>query len=172
MIFIIKEYNKIINLNFNNMKQTMTNKSIDEIINRDDYARLTKALKDRTEEIAVKVRRKMEDLDLDEIDIEGMTLIVKEYSADYGQYHSDRLSIERHFIDDDYDREYNEYLSLEDINESYYLAGDYKCRITGANNKEALKFLNSVKKIFEYLDDTESEQFNDVNKALEETKDL
>ena len=154
------------------MEKIMTNKSIDEIINRDDYTRLTKTLKVRTEEIAVKVRRKMNDLDLDKIDIDGLTLTVKKYSADYGQYHSDKLSIERPCIDDDYDREYTEYLSLEDINESYYLAGDYKCRITGASNKDALKFLNSAKKIFEYLDDTESEQVNDVTKALEETKDM
>lgn len=146
-------------------------KTIDEILKRDDYARLTKAMKDRTEEIAVKVRHKMQDLDLDTIKVDGLTLTVKEYSADYGQYHSDKLSIERHCIDD-YNEEYNEYVSLEDINESYYLAGDYKCRITGASNKEALKFLNAAKKIIEYLDDTESEQVNDVNKALEETKDI
>ena len=149
----------------------MTNKSIDEIINRDDYTRLTKALKNRTEEIAVKVRRKMNDLDLDEMIINGFKIVVKKYSADYGQYHSDKLSIER-YCPVDYDGGYYEYLSLEDINESYYLAGDYKCRITGASNKEALKFLNSAKKIFSYLDDTESEQVNDVNKALEETKDM
>ena len=66
------------------MKKTMTNKSIDEIINRDDYARLTKTMKDRTEEIAVKVRRKMNDLDLDTIKVDGLTLTVKKYSADYG----------------------------------------------------------------------------------------
>lgn len=149
----------------------MTNKSIDEIINRDDYTRLTTALKDRTEEIAVKVRRKMNDLDLDTIKVDGLTLTVKKYSADYGQYHSDKLSIER-YCPVDYDGGYYEYLSLEDINESYYLAGDYKCKIEGASNKQALKFLNSAKKIFEYLDDTESEQVNDVTKALEETKDM
>lgn len=149
----------------------MTNKSIDEIINRDDYARLTKTMKDRTEEIAVKVRRKMNDLDLDEMIINGFKIVVKKYSADYGQYHSDKLSIERHCVYN-YNEEYNEYVSLEDINESYYLAGDYKCWITGASNKEALKFLNSAKKIFEYLDDTESEQVNDVTNALEETKDM
>ena len=153
------------------MKKTMTNKSIDEIINRDDYTRLTKTMKDRTEEIAVKVRRKMNDLDLDTIKVDGLTLTVKKYSADYGQYHSDKLSIERHCIDD-YKEEYNEYVSLEDINESYYLAGDYKCRITGASNKEALKFLNSAKNIFEYLDEIETQQVNDVTKALEETKDM
>ena len=153
------------------MKKTMTNKSIDEIINRDDYTRLTKTMKDRTEEIAVKVRRKMNDLDLDTIKVDGLTLTVKKYSADYGQYHSDKLSIERHCVYN-YNEEYNEYVSLEDINESYYLAGDYNCRIIGASNKEALKFLNSAKKIFEYLDDTESEQVNDVTKALEETKDM
>ena len=89
------------------MKKTMTNKSIDEIINRDDYTRLTKTLKDRTEEIAVKVRRKMNDLDLDTIKVDGLTLTVKKYSADYGQYHSDKLSIERHCVDD-YKEEYND----------------------------------------------------------------
>ena len=149
----------------------MTNKSIDEILNRDDYARLTKTLKNRTEEIAVKVRRKMNDLDLVEIKADGFKLAVKKYSADYGQYHSDKLSIERHCVDD-YNEEYNEYVSLEDINESYYLADDYKCRITGASNKEALKFLNAAKKIFENLDEIETQQVNDVNKALEETKDM
>lgn len=153
------------------MVKTMTNKSIDEILNRDDYARLTKAMKDRTEEIAVKVKHKMNDLDLDEMIINGFKIVVKKYSADYGQYHSDKLSIER-YCPVDYDGGYYEYLSLEDINESYYLAGDYKCKIEGASNKQALKFLNAAKKIFEYLDDTESEQVNDVNKALEETKDM
>lgn len=153
------------------MEKTITNKSIDEIINRDDYARLTKALKDRTEEIAVKVRRKMNDLDIDTIKVDGLTLTVKKHSADYGQYHSDKLSIER-YCPVDYDGGYYEYLSLEDINESYYLAGDFKCKIEGASNKQALKFLNAAKKIFEYLDEIETQQVNDVNKALEETKDM
>ena len=146
-------------------------KTIDEIINRDDYARLTKALKDRTEEIAVKVRRKMNDLDLDEIYIEGMTLIVKEYSADHGQYHFDNLSIKQ-YCAVDYDGGYDEYLSLEDINESYYAYDDFNCKIEGASTKQALKFLNSAKKIFEYLDEIETQQVNEVNKALEETKDM
>lgn len=153
------------------MEKTMTNKSITEIMERDDYARLTKTLKDRTEEIAVKVRRKMNDLDLDEIIINGFKIVVKKYSADYGQYHFDNLSIKQ-YCSVDYDGGYYEYLSLEDINESYYAYDDFKCKIEGASNKQALKFLNSAKKIFEYLDDTESEQVNDVNKALEETKDM
>ena len=146
-------------------------KTIDEILKRDDYARLTKTLKDRTEEIAVKVRRKMNDLDLDTIKVDGLTLIVKEYSADHGQYHFDNLSIKRHCIDD-YNEESDEYVSLEDVNKSYYAYDDYYCKVEGASNKEALKFLNSAKNIFEYLDDTESEQVNDVTKALEETKDM
>ena len=146
-------------------------KTIDEILKRDDYARITKTLKDRTEEIAVKVRRKMNALDLDEIDIEGLTLIVKEYSADHGQYHFDNLSIKRHCIDD-YNEVSDVYVSLEDINESYYAYDDYYCKIEGANNKEALKFLNAAKKIFEYLDEIETQQVNDVTKALEETKDM
>lgn len=153
------------------MKKTMTNKSIDEIINRDDYARLTKTLKDRTEEIAVKVRRKMKDLDLDEMIINGLKIVVKKYSANQGQYHFDNLSIER-YCPVDYDGGYYEYLSLEDINESYYAYDDFKCKIEGASNKQALKFLNAAKNIFGYLDDTESEQVNDVTKALEETKDI
>ena len=153
------------------MEKTITNKSIDEIINRDDYARLTKALKDRTEEIAVKVRRKMQDLDLDTIKADGFTLAVKKYSANQGQYHFDNLSIERYCIDD-YGGGYYEYLSLEDINESYYAYDDFKCKIEGATAKQALKFLNSAKKIFENLDEIETQQVNDVTTALEETKDM
>ena len=146
-------------------------KTIDEILKRDDYARLTKALKDRTEEIAVKVRRKMNDLDLDEIYIEGLTLIVKEYSADHGQYHFDNLSIKQ-YCAVDYDGGYDEYLSLEDINESYYAYDDFNCKIEGASTKQALKFLNAAKKIFENLDEIETQQVNDVTKVLEETKDM
>ena len=146
-------------------------KTIDEILKRDDYARLTKTLKDRTEEIAVKVRRKMNALDLDEIYIEGMTLIVKEYSADHGQYHFDNLSIKQ-YCAVDYDGGYDEYLSLEDINESYYAYDDFNCKIEGGSTKQALKFLNAAKKIFENLDEIETQQVNDVNKALEETKDM
>ena len=146
-------------------------KTIDEILKRDDYARLTKTLKDRTEEIAVKVRRKMNNLDLDEIYVDDLHLIVKEYSADHGQYHFDNLSIERHCTDD-YNEGYDEYLSLEDVNESYYAYNDYYCKIKGANNKDALKFLNAAKKIFEYFDEIETQQVNEVNKALEETKDI
>ena len=147
-------------------------KTIDEILKRDDYARLTKTLKDRTEEIAVKVRRKMKDLDIDEMIINGFKIVVKKYSADNGQYHFDNLSIKQYCTDYRNDGGYYEYLSLEDINESYYAYDDFKCKIEGASNKQALKFLNSAKKIFEYLDDTESEQVNDVTKALEETKDM
>ena len=149
----------------------MTNKSIDEIINRDDYTRLTKTLKDRTEEIAVKVRRKMNDLDLDTIKVDGLTLTVKKYSANQGQYHFDNLSIKR-YCTVDYDGGYYEYLSLEDINESYYAYDDFKCKIEGATAKQALKFLNAAKKIFENLDEIETQQVNDVTKALEETKDM
>ena len=149
----------------------MTNKSIDEIINRDDYARLTKTMKDRTEEIAVKVRRKMNDLDLDTIKVDGLTLTVKKYSANQGQYHFDNLSIKR-YCTVDYDGGYYEYLSLEDINESYYAYDDFKCKIEGATAKQALKFLNAAKKIFENLDEIETQQVNEVNKALEETKDM
>lgn len=153
------------------MEKTITNKSIDEIINRDDYARLTKTLKDRTEEIAVKVRRKMQDLDLDTIKVDGLTLAVKEYSANQGQYHFDNLSIKR-YCAVDYGGGYYEYLSLEDINETYYAYDDFKCKIEGATAKQALKFLNSAKNIFSYLDEIETQQVNDVTKVLEETKDM
>lgn len=153
------------------MEKTITNKSIDEIINRDDYARLTKALKNRTEEIAVKVRRKMQDLDLDEMIINGFKIVVKKYSANQGQYHFDNLSIKR-YCPVDYNGGYYEYLSLEDINETYYAYDDFKCKIEGATAKQALKFLNSAKKIFSYLDEIETQQVNDVTKVLEETKDM
>ena len=153
------------------MEKTITNKSIDEIINRDDYARLTKALKNRTEEIAVKVKHKMQDLDLDEMIINGFKIVVKKYSANQGQYHFCNLSIKR-YCAVDYGGGYYEYLSLEDINESYYAYDDFKCKIEGATAKQALKFLNSAKKIFENLDEIETQQVNDVTKVLEETKDM
>ena len=39
-------------------------KTLDEILNRNDYVRLTATLKTRVEEIAKRIREKMEELDI------------------------------------------------------------------------------------------------------------
>lgn len=43
-------------------------KTLDEILNRNDYCRLTETLKEQVEEIAGRIREKMTELDIDNDD--------------------------------------------------------------------------------------------------------
>lgn len=144
-------------------------KTIDEILNRDDYARLTSQLKERVEEIAERVHNKMIELDIPnnpdyydgEIEVDGLTLCVASARSNCGTY--EYLAIRN------YD---HELVSLEDLNDNYYYAGDYYARVKGANNADALRFLNSARKIIEALGEIEAEQYEEEKKALANTENL
>lgn len=66
----------------------------DEILSRNDYARLTATLKSRVEEIAKRIREKIEDLDIandddfyhGEIGIDGVAVRVESIKSRAGKY--------------------------------------------------------------------------------------
>lgn len=139
------------------------------IIKRDDYARLTKELKTKAEALAEIIRRKMLELDIDEIEIGGVTYSLRHVESN-SRYSKDYLTVvkeEKHKSEyrDRYEY-YNEYYSLEDINENYYYYCDSDCNIIGATNKDALRFINSANGFIQTLGEIEEEQVNEVNKAL------
>ena len=133
-------------------------KTLDEILNRNDYVRLTATLKTRAEEIAKRIREKMKDLDISnnddfykgEIGIDDVAVRVKSIKSRAGEY--EFLAIKRE------GECYGEssWYSLEDIGKEYL----------GASNKEALAFLNVAKKLIEGLGNIEDERVNNLQISL------
>ena len=142
--------------------------TLDEILNRNDYVRLTATLKTIAEEIAKRIREKMEDLDIannddfyrGEIGIDNVVVRVKSIKSRAGEY--EFLAIKRE------GECYGEssWYSLEDIGKEYYYAGDFSAKVVGASNKEALAFLNVAKKLIEGLGNIEDERVNNLQTAL------
>lgn len=130
-------------------------KTLEEIIQRDDYQRLSKKLQEKVQELAKNIRHKMYQLDLDclgDIHIET----VKSYRSGYSD---DFLATSGNH-------------DLESIGRSYYYCNDYNLYVKGASNKEALNFLNNVQRYLTMLDEIETEQCQAINRAIEETKDI
>ena len=144
-------------------------KTLDEILNRNDYVRLTATLKTRVEEIAKRIREKMEDLDIanddnfdnGEIGVDGVVVrVVSIKRQTFGEY--EYLAIKRE------GECYGEssWYSLEDIGKEYYYAGDFSAKVVGASKKEAIAFLNIAKKLIEGLGNIEGESVKNLQIAL------
>ena len=143
-------------------------KEIYEILNRNDYVRLTAKLKSRVEELAKRIREKMEDLDIanddnfdaGEIGVDGVVVrVISIKRRTFGEY--EYLAIKRE------GECYGEasWYSLEDIGKEYYYAYDFSAKVVGASNKEALAFLNVAKKLIEGLGELEQKRVESVKAA-------
>ena len=153
------------NSNSNNSK----NYSLDAILARDDYKRMTAQLKEKVQYIAHRIYNKMEELDICEpIQVDGVTIKRSSVSSSVGTY--DFLAI---IVDysDDYD-DYQERHSLEDVDREYYYGGDFSAKVRGASNKEALSFLNAAKDFILGLGKIEQKQVADIKRAIKETEDI
>lgn len=144
-------------------------KTLDAILRRNDYARLTVALKSRVEEIAKRIREKMDYLDIadddnfdnGEIGIDGVVVrVVSMKRRTFGEY--EYLAIKRE--GECYGEE--KWYSLEDVGKEYYYAGDFTAKVVGVTNKEALAFLNVAKKLIKGLGDIEDERVKSIEAAL------
>ena len=144
-------------------------KTLDAILRRNDYARLTATLKARVEEIAKRIREKMDYLDISDDDnfdngergIDGVVVrVVSMKRRTFGEY--EYLAIKR---EGECHGDYKWY-SLEDVGKEYYYAGDFTAKVVGATNKEALAFLNVAKKLIKGLGYIEDERVKSVEEAL------
>lgn len=147
-------------------------KTVTEIIERNDYKRLTPSLKERTEEVAEIIRKKMRQLHIDNIklDEDNVTLKFETFNANCGSSYTCLMLLRGVEYDDWYEKNVEKYVSIESIGHSWYYGGDYDCYIVGANYKEALKFLNNANSIMQQLDKIETKQVEEVNKALADTE--
>ena len=143
---------------------------LNQILARDDYKRMTAALKEKTEEVAKRIRQKMDELDIiddedfdkGEIGVDNIVVRTIKVQSNSG-FNREFLGIKRY--EEGYHHAY--YASLEDINSTYYFCGDFNARIYGATNKEAIAFLNVAAKLIEGLGEIEQKQVNNIQKVLE-----
>ena len=136
-------------------------KTLDEILKREDYKRLTSEMAERVYDIAIKIRRKMHSLDIKELTVDGLKIRDCKRRSNVDSY------VFLAVVDNE---DYED--SLYDINDSGYLHNDYSCWINGATNKEALAFLNRARKIIEYLGEKEEEKVKVIQQAMADTADL
>ena len=156
------------------MTTTNNNKSLEKILSRDDYHRLTESLKERVQAIAKRIHAKMDELDIpddsdfDDGEISAGNVVVcikRVHTHSCGAY--EFLAIKREF-----EGEWVQWASLEDVGRDYYYAGDFNARVRGANNKEALAFLNVASKLIEGLGEVEEKNIAAVSETLRKTENI
>ena len=139
-------------------------KTLDEIINNESYEKLNGALKERTYELAKKIREAMRSAEVTEIgDYSIRTVRSNSGYSDTSLY---ILAEAGH----DYES-YPEYRNLED-EKSYYYCNDFHCWIEAAKGKDRLKFLNDAKSILEEIEAIKQKRMADVEEALKATENL
>lgn len=142
---------------------------LNQILARDDYKRLTESLKEKVEEVAKRIRQKMDELDIiddddfdkGEIGVDNIIVRVVKVKSNSG-FACEFLGIKRY--EDEYNHTY--WASLEDIEHTFYFCNDYNAKVYGATNKEALAFLNVAAKLIEGLGEIEDKKANEIQKAL------
>ena len=159
------------NNNNSNNSNNSKNISLDAILARDDYKRMTEQLRDKVQAIARRIYNKMEELDIDEpIRVDGVTIKRSSVRSNVGIYGF--LAI----LDNDGDRfmpeEYQEKRSLQDIGKEYYYGGDFTAKVIGATNKDALAFLNAAKDFIVALGEVEQKKVDDIDEALKDNDNL
>lgn len=143
---------------------------LNKILARDNYKRMTKNLKQVTEEVAKRIRIKIDELDIEnnsdfdkgEIGTEDVVVRIITVKSNSG-YETSFLGIKRHEEENDH----SYYASLEDINDSYYFCGDFTAKIYGATSKEALSFLNASAKLIQGLGEIEQRQTEEIQKIID-----
>ena len=147
--------------------------NLNEILARDDYKRMTENLKSITEEVAMAIHKKMDELEIEdntdfdngEIGVDDVVVRVITVNSNSG-FNRSFLGIKRYKEGDNHAY----YASLEDINGTYYFCGDFNARIYGATNKEALAFLNVSAKLIKGLGEVEQHQVDEIQKVLDERR--
>ena len=142
---------------------------LNQILARDDYKRMTAALKEKVEEVAKRIRQKMDELDLiddedfdnGEIGVNNIVVRSMKVKSNSG-FTYEFLGIKR--CEDEYNHTY--WASLEDIEHTFYFCSDYNAKVTGATNKEALAFLNVAAKLILGLGEIEEKKANNIQTIL------
>lgn len=142
---------------------------LNQILARDDYKRMTAALKEKVEEVAKRIRQKMDELDIiddedfdnGEIGVDNIVIRSMRVRSNSG-FTYEFLGIKRY--EDECNHTY--WASLEDIEHTFNFCSDYNAKVTGATNKEALAFLNVASKLILGLGKVEEKKAKDIQTVL------
>lgn len=141
------------------------NKTLEEILNRDDYETLSKSLLEKVQVIAGKIAIKL--AKLDEV--------------------NRRISVNYKNADDKYicvtvmakaiDAKIHLTFETQQFDKDEMLQTVYKTlcdfdSVDAASVNESLMFLNAAKGIIEKINDIEEKKVNEINKTLEDTEDV
>lgn len=137
-----------------------TMKTLDQIIKRNDYKRLSIQLANKAEELAEIIMSKMKELDIREL----KDLKIVKRSANSG-HNQDYLII----VDGgDFSGALNvcQKSTGGKNREGFYYAGDFNCWIDFAKNDDVLHFLNFFQNYLEKLEEIENEKCAEIEKHL------
>lgn len=150
-------------------------KTLDEIINRQDYVRMNSALIARAHELAVIIRDKMLQIDMKESQAVPCVALKEIFRVSNGNRFSCGMSIcYRVLISDPEDRYYN---ILSGGDQFSYYSIDERTSWDESVNREAdskmlLYFLNNVRNILNEIDALESKKVAEMKKAIAETSNI
>lgn len=144
-------------------------KTLDEIINRQDYVRLNAALIARAHEVAPIIRNKMKEINMKVsktvpgIALEKTTI----WNGNVG--HDEYILCYRVEITGE-DRYYCELSGCAPF--KYYKLEDVISNEDIANSKMFLYFMNNVRNILNEIDELETKKVSEIEKALAETSNI
>ena len=139
-------------------------KTLDEIINNENYEKLNGALIERSVELAEKIRKAMRSAEVTEIGDYSIRTV-----SSYSGFSDTSLYVVAEVGDELGSK--LEYRSLE-ATKSKYFCGDFSCWITSAKGKDRLKFLNDAKSLLEKIEDIKQKRMEEVEIALNEVNGL
>ena len=134
-------------------------KTLQQILKRNDYIRLSKELAEKAEELADEILAKMIELDIDELDnleiinVSSNSGHEQNYLIIEGNPNSGILNICKHSF-------------IGSNRSGFHFAGDFNCWVDFAENKEAILFVNNVNNYLLLLDKIETEKFEEIKKLL------
>lgn len=151
------------------VKHKLMKLDLNQILARDDYKRMSAALKEKVEEVAKRIRQKMDELDIiddddfdnGEIGVDNIVVRSMRVRSNSG-FTYEFLGIKRY--EDEYNHTY--WASLEDIDHTFYFCSDLTAKVNGATNKEALAFLNVAAKLILGLGEIEEKKANNIQTVL------
>lgn len=140
---------------------------LNKILARQDYVRMTESLREKCNQVADAISKKMKDLELNGADKGVFVNGIKLFCFDDWLY----IYTPEEEIDSDYCIEYRPVRSMVryksfDIDDVGHFA------MLPCPNIRALKFLNNAVAIIEKLGEIEQEKVDAINKALEATENL
>lgn len=143
-------------------------KTLDEIIKRNDYVRVTKQLRERAHELSEIILRKIVELDCAE-----STMCFNGHSYEVHTLTSNVSSEDFLCVQEFGDFDGDMYVSHYNLHgRKGYMHGDFNCPLKDASNAMYRDFLNDCRDILAWLDHIESKKVTECEQALKNAEGL